>query len=171
MKGLVIAGTHSGVGKTTISTGIMALLRRKGYKVQPFKVGPDYIDPSYHSAACGLLSRNLDTWLLEQDVVNELFHWAMSNKDLAVVEGVMGLYDGIRGEDEEGSTAHLAKLLRLPVILVVDASAAARSVGATVLGFKSFDPELTLAGVVLNGIAGEGHLEFVRPSLEKAGVP
>jgi len=171
MKGLVIAGTHSGVGKTTISTGIMAVLRRKGYKVQPFKVGPDYIDPSYHSAACGLPSRNLDTWLLEQDVVNELFHRAMSNKDLAVVEGVMGLYDGFRGEGEEGSTAHLAKLLRLPVILVVDASAAARSVGATVLGFKSFDPQLTLAGVILNGIAGERHLEFVRPSLEKAGVP
>lgn len=171
MKGLVIAGTHSGVVKTTVSTGIMAVLRRKGYKVQPFKAGPDYIDPSYHSAACGFPSRNLDSWLLEEAVVNELFHRAMTNKDLAVVEGVMGLYDGFRGEGEEGSTAHLSKLLRLPVILVVDASAAARSVGATVLGFKSFDPELTLAGVILNGIAGERHLEFVRPSLEKAGVP
>ncbi len=171
MKGLVIAGTHSGVGKTTVATGIMAALRRRGYRVQPFKVGPDYIDPSYHGAACGVPSRNLDTWLLDQAVVVELFHRAMSNKSLAVVEGVMGLYDGSRGESEEGSTAHVAKLLRLPVVLVVDASAAARSVGAAVLGFKSFDPDLNLAGVILNGIAGEKHLDFVKPSLQKAGVP
>lgn len=170
MKGLVIAGTHSGVGKTTVATGIMAVLCRKGYKVQPFKVGPDYIDPSYHSAVCGLPSRNLDTWLLERAAVVELFRRAMTNKELAVVEGVMGLFDGFRGEDEEGSTAHVAKLLRLPVILVVDAWAAARSVGALALGFKNFDPHIELAGVILNGIAGERHLEFVKPSLEKAGV-
>jgi len=171
VKGIVIAGTHSGVGKTTVATGIMAALCRKGHKVQPFKVGPDYIDPSYHSTVCALPCRNLDTWLLEQAAVVELFHRAMKNKDIAVVEGVMGLFDGFRGESEEGSTAHVAKLLRLPVVLVVDASAAARSVGAMVLGFKSFDPGLSLAGVILNGIAGERHLEFVKPSLEKAGVP
>jgi len=169
--GFVIAGTRSGVGKTTVATGIMTFLCRRGYRVQPFKVGPDYIDPSYHSAVCGMPSRNLDTWLLEQVAVVELFHRAMKNKDLAVVEGVMGLFDGFRGESEEGSTAHVAKLLGLPVILVVDASAAARSVGAMALGFKSFDPGLSLAGVILNGIAGERHLEFVKPSLEKAGVP
>ncbi|MBI2349252.1 MAG: cobyrinate a,c-diamide synthase [Deltaproteobacteria bacterium] len=169
-KGLVIAGTHSGVGKTTVATGIMAVLCRKGYKVQPFKVGPDYIDPSYHGAVCGLPSRNLDTWLLERAAVVELFRRAMRDKEIAVVEGVMGLFDGFRGEDEEGSTAHVAKLVRLPVILVVDASAAARSVGALVLGFKNFDPHIELAGVILNGIAGERHLEFVKPSLEKAGV-
>ncbi|MBI2090156.1 MAG: cobyrinate a,c-diamide synthase [Deltaproteobacteria bacterium] len=171
LKGLVIAGTHSGVGKTMVATGIMAVLCRKGHKVQPFKVGPDYIDPSYHSAVCGMPSRNLDTWLLEQTAVAQLFRRAMKNKELAVIEGVMGLFDGFRGEGEEGSTAHVAKLLRLPVVLVVDASAAARSVGAMVLGFKSFDPGLSLAGVILNGIAGERHLEFVKPSLEKAGVP
>ena len=171
MKGIVIAGTHSGVGKTTVATGIMAVLCRKGHKVQPFKVGPDYIDPSYHTAVCGLPSRNLDTWLLEQTAVAQLFRRAMKNKELAVIEGVMGLFDGFRGEGEEGSTAHVAKLLRLPVILVVDASAAARSVGALVLGFKNFDPHIELAGVILNGIAGERHLEFVKPSLEKAGVP
>jgi len=171
MKGIVIAGTHSGVGKTTVATGIMAALRRKGRKVQPFKVGPDYIDPSYHSAVCGAPSRNLDSWLLEQAAVVELFRRAMKNKDIAVVEGVMGLFDGFRGESEEGSTAHVAKLLGLPVILVVDASAAARSVGAMALGFKSFDPELNVAGVILNGIAGERHLEFAKPSLEKIGVP
>ena len=165
-----MAGTHSGVGKTTVATGIMAALCRKDYKVQPFKVGPDYIDPSYHSAVCALPCRNLDTWLLEQAAVVELFHRAMKNKDIAVVEGVMGLFDGFRGESEEGSTAHVAKLLGLPVILVVDASAAARSVGAMALGFKSFDPALNVTGVILNGIAGERHLEFIRPSLEQIGV-
>lgn len=171
MKGIVVAGTHSGVGKTTAATGIMAALTRSGCKVQPFKVGPDYIDPSYHEAAAGRPSRNLDTWLLEPDAVLELLRRAMKGKELAVIEGVMGLYDGFRGEGDEGSTAHVAKLLGLPVILVVDASAAARSVGATVLGFKSFDPQLELGGVILNGIAGERHLEFVKPSLEQAGVP
>ncbi len=171
MKGIVIAGTHSGVGKTTVAAGIMALLSKRGYKVQPFKVGPDYIDPSYHAAACGIPCRNLDSWLLEADVLFELHHRAMRGKELAVVEGVMGLYDGFRGEGEEGSTAHVAKLLGLPVILVADASASARSIGALVLGFKSFDSELNLAGVILNGIAGEKHLEFVRPSLEEIGVP
>ncbi len=171
MRALVIAGTHSGAGKTTVATGIMAALRRRGHRVQAFKVGPDYIDPSYHSMACGASSRNLDTWLLEPPVIVELFHRAMAGKELGIVEGVMGLYDGFSGEDEEGSTAHLAKLLHLPVVLVVDASAAARSVGASVLGFKHFDQELCLAGVILNGIAGEKHLELVKPSLMMAGVP
>jgi cobyrinic acid a,c-diamide synthase len=171
VKGLLIAGTHSGVGKTTVATGLMAALRQKGHKVQPFKVGPDYIDPSYHEAACGLPSRNLDSWLLEAAVMKEFFHRAMTGKDLAIVEGVMGLYDGFRGDSEEGSTAQVAKLLGLPVILVLDASAAARSVGAAVLGFKEFDPEVNLAGLILNGIAGEKHLEFIKPSLAKAGVP
>jgi cobyrinic acid a,c-diamide synthase len=170
VKGIVIAGTHSGVGKTTVATGIMASLRKRGYEVQPFKVGPDYIDPSYHQAACGVPSRNLDTWLLEERAVWELFQRAARGKELAVVEGVMGLYDGFRGEGEEGSTSHVAKLLGLPVILVVDASASARSVGALVLGFKSFDSALNLAGVILNGVGGEKHLEFVKPSLEEIGV-
>ena len=171
MKELLIAGTHSGVGKTTVATGLMAALRQKGHKVQPFKVGPDYIDPSYHEAACGLPSRNLDSWLLEAAVMKAFFYRAMTGKDLAIVEGVMGLYDGRRGDTEEGSSAQVAKLLGLPVILVLDASAAARSVGAAVLGFKEFDPEINLVGVILNGIAGEKHLEFIKPSIAKAGVP
>ena len=149
MKELLIAGTHSGVGKTTVATGLMAALRQKGHKVQPFKVGPDYIDPSYHEAACGLPSRNLDSWLLEAAVMKAFFYRAMTGKDLAIVEGVMGLYDGRRGDTEEGSSAQVAKLLGLPVILVLDASAAARSVGAAVLGFKEFDPEINLVGVIL----------------------
>jgi cobyrinic acid a,c-diamide synthase len=171
MKGFVIAGTHSGVGKTTVTIGLMTALRRRGHRLQPFKVGPDYIDPSYHEDAAGLPSRNLDSWLLEPAVMVELFERAMAGKDLAIAEGMMGLYDGFRGESEEGSTAQVAKLLGLPVILVVDASAAAASIGALVLGFKEFDREISLVGVILNRIAGEKHLEFVKPSLAKAGVP
>ena len=171
MRGFLIAGTHSGVGKTSVTIGLLRALSRRGCKVQPFKAGPDYIDPSYHAAACGMPSRTLDSWLLEPAVLHALFHRAMRGKELAVVEGVMGLYDGHRGDGEEGSTAHLAKLLGLPVILVVDAKAAARSVGATVLGFTRFDPHLRLAGVILNGIAGERHLEFITPALAEVGVP
>lgn len=170
VKGLLIAGTHSGVGKTTVATGLMAALRQKGYKVQPFKVGPDYIDPSYHEAACASPSRSLDSWLLEPAVMSECFHRAMMGKDIAIVEGVMGLYDGFCGESDEGSSAQIARLLGLPVILVADASAAARSIGATVLGFKQFDRTVNLAGVILNGVTGEKHLEFVKPSLAQARV-
>lgn len=170
MKALVIAGTHSGVGKTTVATGIMAALVRRGFKVQPFKVGPDYIDPSYHSGACGVSSRNLDSWLLQPEVLIEVFNRAMAGKDLGIIEGVMGLYDGAGGEDDIGSTAFSAKMLGLPVVLVIDASAATRSVGASALGFKHFDPDLQLAGVILNGIAGPKHLELVQPSLAQAGI-
>lgn len=170
MRGIVIAGTHSGVGKTTVTTGILSALSKRGLKVQPFKVGPDYIDPSYHESACGVPSRNLDPWLMEETVVRELFWRAIRGKDLAIIEGVMGLYDGVRGGDDEGSTAHLAKILHLPVVLVVDASTASRSVGAMVLGFKAFDPQVNIVGVILNGIASSKHLEFVKPSLDKTGV-
>jgi cobyrinic acid a,c-diamide synthase len=169
-KAVVIAGTASGVGKTTVAAAIMGALTARGYKVQPFKAGPDYIDPSYHSAVCGFPCRNLDTWLLAPEAIRELFHRAMAGKDMAVIEGVMGLYDGANGNDDAGSTAQLAKLLGLPVILVLDASKSSRSVGAMALGFKTFDPEVHLAGVLLNGIAGDLHLELVQPSLEVAGV-
>jgi cobyrinic acid a,c-diamide synthase len=170
MKGLVIAGAASGVGKTTVAAAIMGALTARGYKVQPFKVGPDYIDPSYHSVVCGMPCRNLDSWLLTSDAIQELFQRAMVGKDVAVIEGVMGLYDGATGDDEAGSTAQLAKLLGLPVVLVVDASKASRSVGAMALGFKAFDSAMHLAGVILNGIAGDLHLELARPSLDHAGV-
>jgi cobyrinic acid a,c-diamide synthase len=170
MKAIVIAGAASGVGKTTVATAIMGALTARGYKVQPFKVGPDYIDPSYHSVVCGVPCRNLDSWLLTSEAIQELFHRATVGKDIAVIEGVMGLYDGAGGDDEAGSTAQLAKLLGLPVVLVVDASKASRSVGAMALGFKAFDPTLNLAGVILNGIAGDLHLELARPSLDHAGV-
>jgi cobyrinic acid a,c-diamide synthase len=170
MKAIVIAGCASGVGKTTVATALMGALTAQHYNVQPFKVGPDYIDPSYHSAVCGFPCRNLDSWLLSPAAILELFHRAMVGKDVAVIEGVMGLYDGATGDDDAGSTAQVAKLLGLPVVLVIDASKASRSVGAMALGFKAFDPTVHLAGVILNGIAGDLHLDLALPSLAPAGV-
>jgi cobyrinic acid a,c-diamide synthase len=172
MSGFIIAGVKSGVGKTTIASGIMSALTQSGYKVQPFKAGPDYIDPSYHTAACGNISRNLDSWLLEENVILELFNRSSSNADISIVEGVMGLFDGHSNLSDEGSTAHLAKLLNMPVILITDASKVARSVAAEVLGFKVFDKNVNIAGVILNGIGSERHLDFCKPQIEETtGIP
>jgi cobyrinic acid a,c-diamide synthase len=169
---VVIAGVRSGVGKTTIATGIMGALTRRRCRVQPFKAGPDYIDPSYHELACGVPSRNLDTWLLPHPTVSELFQRASSKGQISVVEGVMGVFDGHSSLSEEGSTAQLAKLLNAPVILVADASKVARSVAAEVLGYQQFDPDLRVAGVILNGLGGPRHLEFCQPQIEATtGLP
>jgi cobyrinic acid a,c-diamide synthase len=169
---VVIAGVRSGVGKTTITTGIMGALTRRGLKVQPFKAGPDYIDPSYHKLACGVPSRNLDTWLCEHPTVLELFQRASAGRDVSVVEGVMGVFDGHSSLTEEGSTAQLAKLLGAPVSLVADAAKVARSVAAEVLGFQKFDPDLNVVGVILNGVGSDRHLEFCKPQIEATtGLP
>ncbi|MYC29819.1 MAG: cobyrinate a,c-diamide synthase [Chloroflexi bacterium] len=175
-RAVIIAGVRSGVGKTTIATGIMGALKRRGYEVQPFKAGPDYIDPSYHQLACGVPSRNLDTWLLPMPTVTELFQRAGQTTGaaggLCVVEGVMGVFDGHSSLTEEGSTAQLAKLLDAPVILVVDAAKVARSVAAEVLGYQQFDPDLRVGGVILNGVGGPRHLEFCQPQIEATtGLP
>ena len=169
---VVIAGVRSGVGKTTIATGIMGALTRRSYTVQPFKAGPDYIDPSYHQVACGVPSRNLDTWLLPHTTVLELYGKASSKRQISVVEGVMGVFDGHSSLTEEGSTAQLAKLLGAPVILVADASKVARSVAAEILGYQQFDPDLNVAGVILNGVGSDRHLEFCKPQIEATtGIP
>ena len=168
----VLAGTRSGVGKTTIATGIMGALARRGLRVQPFKCGPDYIDPSYHLMACGVPSRNIDTWLLPHDTALELYSRAAQSSDVAVVEGVMGLYDGHANLTEQGSTAEVAKLLRAPVVLIASAARVARSIAAEVLGFQKFDPSVNIVGVILNGVGSPRHLEFCKPPIEDAtGLP
>ena len=169
---VVLAGTRSGVGKTTIATGIMGALARRGLRVQPFKCGPDYIDPSYHLMACGVPSRNIDTWMLARDTALELYGRAARSADVAVVEGVMGLYDGHANLTEQGSTAEVAKLLRAPVVLIASAARVARSVAAEALGFQKFDPSVNIAGVILNGVGSARHLEFCKPPIEDAtGLP
>ena len=169
---IVIAGVISGVGKTTIATVIMGALTKRGKRVQPFKAGPDYIDPSYHKLAAGIPSRNLDSWLLPHKIVSELFYKASQTADISIVEGVMGIFDGHSNLDEFGSTAQLAKLLHAPVVLIADASKVARSVAAEILGYQLFDPELNIAGVILNGIGSPRHLEFCKPQIEKStGIP
>ncbi len=163
---LMIAGTHSGVGKTTITTAVMAALTKSGYKVQPFKVGPDYIDPSYHNIATGSISRNLDTWMLGEHTVQKLFLRSAVQSDIAVIEGVMGLFDGASGVSDSGSSAQVAKLLHCPVILVVDVKSMARSAAAVVLGFQKLDPLVRIAGVILNRIGSDRHLQLVREAIE-----
>ncbi len=168
---LVVAGTHSGAGKTTVATGLMAALRRRGRKVAAFKAGPDFIDPSYHRLATGRPGRNLDAWISGSDAVLPLFLHGAAGCDVAVVEGVMGLYDGAGGEGETASTAHVAKLLAAPVILVVDASAMSRSVAALVAGYRDYDPGVSLAGVVLNRVGSPSHADLLGEALAGVDVP
>src|SRR5581483_55274 len=144
----VIAGTHSGVGKTTIATALMTAYRRRSMTVQSFKVGPDFIDPGFHAIATDRPSRNLDGWMLDKATNIRVFNRAVSDADIAIIEGVMGLFDGASATDESGSTAEMAKWLGLPVVLVIDAAAQARSAAALVHGFESFDPDLKIAAVI-----------------------
>ena len=145
---IVIAGTHSGCGKTTTASGIMAALTARGLKVQPFKVGPDFIDPSHHTIVCGRESRNLDPFMMGEDGVRDCFARACAGADIAVIEGVMGLYDGVDGSDCS-STAHVARLLDAPVILIADIKGMSRSVAALIRGYAGYDPRLRFAGVIM----------------------
>ncbi len=168
MRGLIVSGTASGVGKTTVSLAIMAGLRRRGLVVQPFKCGPDFLDTGHHTRICGRVARNVDTWMLTAEANKSVLRNAALGADALVAEGMMGLFDGKSGETEAGSTAEIAKLLELPVVLVVDAAKAARSVAALVLGFEMFDPELKLAGIILNRVAGESHYAMLRAAIESS---
>lgn len=168
---VVIAGTHSGVGKTTVATGLMAAFRAAGRAVTGFKVGPDFIDPSYHAVATGRPGRNLDAFLSGPDLVRPLFAHGSRGCDLAVIEGVMGLFDGKSGAGEAASTAQVAKLLEAPVVLVIDAGSMARSIAALALGFASFDPQVRIAGIVLNRVGSDAHEAMLREALAPLGIP
>jgi len=165
LSAFVIAGTHSGVGKTTVTLALLAALRRLRLKVQPFKVGPDFIDPGLHREIAGTPSYNLDGWMLSRQYNLQCFAEHCQGKNVAVVEGVMGLFDGYEGDSERGSTAEMAKWLGLPIVLVVDASAMARSAAAMVLGYLRFDPKLNVIGVIFNRIGGEGHLRYLEEAI------
>jgi len=169
MRAVVIAGTHSGVGKTTVTLGLLAAMRKRGLRVQAFKVGPDFIDPGHHTALTGIPSRTLDGWMLSRPYNQLAFFQHLRGAGLGLVEGVMGLFDGYDGRTEAGSTAEMAKWLGLPVILVVDASAMARSVAALIHGFRSFDQDLNVAGVIFNHLGGTRHLQYLQEALE--GMP
>lgn len=164
---VVIAGTSSGVGKTTATLAMLAALRERGRLVQPFKVGPDFIDPTHHRAATGRVSRNLDGWMLSADLNRSTFVRAAADADLSIIEGVMGLFDGSSPLNDVGSTAELAKQLGAPVILVVDGSGMARSAAAMVAGYARFDPAVRVAGVLFNRIGGDGHYQLLKAAVEE----
>ncbi len=168
---LVIAAPASGAGKTTVATGLIAALRAKGNTVAPAKVGPDYIDPGYHALAAGRPGRNLDPVLVGEDLIAPLFLHGARDTDIAVIEGVMGLFDGRVGAGGFGSTAHVAALLGAPVLLVVDARGQGRSLAALLSGFRSYDPAVRLAGVILNRVGSDRHEEVLRAACDEVGLP
>ncbi|MGW4232632.1 cobyrinate a,c-diamide synthase [Streptomyces sp. NPDC004980] len=168
---LVIAAPASNTGKTTVATGLMAAFAGRGLAVSPHKVGPDYIDPGYHALATGRPGRNLDAYMCGPELIAPLFAHGAAGAGLAVVEGVMGLYDGASGQGELASTAQVSKLLRAPVVLVVDASSQSRSVAALVHGFASWDPEVRIGGVILNKVASDRHEALLREALDETGLP
>lgn len=169
-RGFIIGGTHSGCGKTTVTMGIIRALKDRRLNIQPWKSGPDYIDPGFHSLAAGVPCRNLDTMILSDSIVHEIFH--RQRGELSVIEGVMGLFDGAGALDERGSAAHLSKLLKLPVILVIDAKAMARSAAAIALGFSQFDKDVPIAGFIMNRVGSESHYRILKESIEdRTGIP
>lgn len=168
----VIAAPASGSGKTTLMLGLLAALKRRGLQLAPFKVGPDFIDPGHHAAACGRISRNLDGWMCGEETVRDNYIRGCEGADVALVEGVMGLFDGASGDSDQGSTAEISRWLNGRIILVVDARAQARSAAALVKGFVDFDPRLQFAGVVFNRVGSERHRELLEQALNSTpGLP
>ena len=169
---LVIAGTGSGVGKTTLTIGLMSALKKKGYTVQGFKCGPDYIDPTYHTAVTGRVSRNIDSWMLSQEMVKEIVNRAGAGADLSIMEGVMGFFDGKNPTNNHGSTAEISIITESPVVLVVNCASMARSAAAIVKGFQEFLKEANIVGVIANQIGSEGHFKIVKTAIEQeCGIP
>ena len=166
IRALVIAGVSSGVGKTTVTVGLLEALRRRGLRVQAFKVGPDFIDPGFHAQVTGCPSYNLDGWICSREHLLETVAVQARDADIALIEGVMGCFDGFEGKSDDGSTAQVAKWLGAPVVLVADARAMARSGAAIVLGFERFDPELEIAGVIWNRVGGETHARWLSEALQ-----
>jgi len=172
VKPLIVAAPASGSGKTSVTLGLMGALRRQGLRVAPFKVGPDYIDPGHHAAVCGRPSRNLDGWMCSREWVAQSFAAGCRDADLAIVEGVMGLFDGASADSEAGSSAEIARWLNGRILLVVDARAQARSAAALVKGFVEFAPGLEFAGVVFNRVGSANHAELLRAAVAATpGLP
>ena len=169
---LVIAGTASGVGKTTVTIGIMAALKKRGLVVQGFKCGPDYIDPTYHTAVTKRKSRNLDSWMFTKDRLLDIFTHGKVGADISIIEGVMGFFDGKSPESDVGSTAEISSMTKSPVLLVVDCASMARSAAAVVKGFQVFGEETYIAGVIANRVGSEGHYQLVKTAIEQeCGIP
>lgn len=166
---IIIAAAHSGSGKTTITMGIIAALKKQGFKVQAYKIGPDYIDPGYHKIASGKIVHNLDTWLLSETELEDFFINSSQNSDIAIVEGVMGLYDG--GKNGISSTAEIAKKLKATVVLVLDVKSMGDSAAAIALGFKNYDPSVNIGGVILNRVGSLSHETIIRHAMEKIKIP
>ncbi|MCX7842882.1 MAG: cobyrinate a,c-diamide synthase [Clostridia bacterium] len=164
---IVIAGTNSGCGKTTITSGIMAALVKRGLRVQPFKVGPDYIDPMFHTFVTGNESRNLDSWMLGEDIAAYLFNKAAAGSDISIVEGVMGFFDGYGGYSQEGSTSHVSKIIKAPVLLIVNGEGLSLSIAAIVKGFMDFDREALIRGVILNNVNSEHNFRLLKEIIEE----
>jgi cobyrinic acid a,c-diamide synthase len=165
MKAFMVASPGTSCGKTTLTLALMAALRKRGLVVQGFKCGPDFIDPAHHAVVTGRASHNLDSWMLDAETNRDIFQRTSRGAEVAVIEAMMGLFDGVGGATERGSSAEIAKQLNVPVLLVVDGSAAARSLAAVVRGFESFDPGVKLLGVVLNKVASEGHLRLLTEAI------
>src|ERR1700735_1650402 len=159
---VVVAATASGIGKTTATVALIGAIRARGLKVAVFKCGPDYLDPTYHERAAGGRSHNLGGWMMDRDAVVATFARASADADIAVIEGMMGLFDSATPTCDEGSTAQIAKWLDAPVILVTDASGIARTIAAVAAGFARFDPAVRVAGMICNRVGSRGHLDLLR---------
>ena len=166
-RAFILAGTGSGCGKTTVTLGLLSLLQQRGMRVQPCKVGPDYLDTAWHTAISGIASRNLDSFMLPAPILNALFTEQLQQADIAVIEGVMGLYDGYGTDPNYCSSAAMAKQLGCPVILLVDGKAVSTSIAATVMGFQHFDPALDIAGVIVNRVNSDAHFQLLKSAIER----